>query len=64
MKRLTHSVRIRFSNDDMVLFKELKQLKKKPTTFIRDAFRGKVSVELPKLIEAEKKRQSENYCPF
>jgi len=64
MQTLTHSVRIRLSDEDLALFKELKRLKKKPTTFIREAFRDKINNELPKLIAKQNHNNSKQYCPF
>ena len=54
--KLTHSYRVRLSSDDMLLLNELKKLRVKPTTFIRNAIREKIERDLPKIIEAEKKR--------
>ena len=62
--KLTHSYRIRLSNNDLLLLNELKKLRIKPTTFIRKAFRDKIERELPKLIEAENKRKEKIKCPF
>lgn len=62
--KLTHSYRIRLSSNDLLLLNELKKLRIKPTTFIRNAFREKIERELPKLIEAENKRNSKIKYPF
>lgn len=62
--KLTHSYRIRLSNNDLLLLNELKKLRIKPTTFIRKAIREKIERELPKLIESENKRKNTEYCPF
>ena len=62
--KLTHSYRIRLSSKDILLLNELKKLRIKPTTFIRKAFREKIERELPKLIEAENKRNERTDCPF
>lgn len=62
--KLTHSYRIRLSNNDLLLLNELKNLRIKPTTFIRKAFREKIERELPKLIESENKRNDKIKCPF
>lgn len=62
--KLTHSYRIRLSDDDLQLLKELKKLRINPTTFIRNAFREKIEREMPKIIESEKKRILKIYCPF
>jgi hypothetical protein len=48
----------------MALFAELKRRKKKPTSFIREAFREKIAIELPKIIAAENIKKSNDYCPF
>ena len=62
--KLTHSYRIRLSNNDLLLLNELKKLRIKPTTFIRKAFREKIERELPVLIEEENKRIEKIKCPF
>lgn len=62
--KLTNSYRIRLSDDDLLLLKQLKSLRIKPTTFLRNAFREKIQRELPKLIEAENKRNEKIKCPF
>lgn len=62
--KLTNSYRIRLSNDDLFLLKELKQLKVKPTTFIRIALREKIKRDLPKILDKESKMKSKIYCPF
>ena len=62
--KLTHSYRIRLSSNDLLLLNELKKLRIKPTTFIRKAFREKIEREMPKLIEAETKRNEKIKCPF
>lgn len=62
--KLTNSYRIRLSDDDLLLLKQLKLLNKKPTTFMRNALREKIERELPKIIEAENKRNEKIKCPF
>lgn len=62
--KLTNSYRIRLSNNDMLLIKELKMLRIKPTTFIRNALREKIERDLPNIIDAEIKRKNKEYCPF
>ena len=62
--KLTNSYRIRLSDDDLLLLKQLKSLRIKPTTFLRNAFREKIKRELPKLIESENKRKEKIKCPF
>lgn len=62
--KLTHSYRIRLSEDDLILLKQLKSLKIKPTTFIRKAFREKIDRDLPDLIKAETERKEKIKCPF
>jgi hypothetical protein len=47
MSKLTHIQRFRFTQNDMLLFSELK-----------------IERELPKLIEAENKRNEKIRCPF
>ena len=62
--KLTNSYRIRLSDEDLQLLNELKKLRIKPTTFVRNAIREKIERELPKLIEAENKRNEKIKCPF
>ena len=62
--KLTNSYRIRSSDDDLLLLKQLKSLRIKPTTFMRNAFREKIERELPKLIDSENKRKEKIKCPF
>lgn len=62
--KLTNSYRIRLSDDDLLLLKQLKLLNKKPTTFMRNALREKIERELPKIIEAENKRNEKIKYPF
>ena len=62
--KLTNSYRIRLSDEDLQLLNELKKLRIKPTTFLRNAFREKSQRELPKLIDAENKRKEKIKCPF
>lgn len=62
--KLSNSYRIRLSNDDLILLNELKKLRIKPTTFLRNAFREKIQRELPKLIESENKLKEKIKCPF
>ncbi len=62
--RSTHSYRIRLSDDDLLLLKQLKLLNKKPTTFMRNALREKIKRDLPKLIDDENKRKYKIKCPF
>lgn len=61
--KLTHSYRIRLSSNDLLLLNELKKLRIKPTTFMRKALREKIDRDLPKLIEAETKRNEKIKCP-
>lgn len=62
--KINHSYRIRLSKNDMLLLNELKRLRIKPTTFIRNAMREKIERDLPKLIEKEKQNTDKQYCPF
>ncbi len=62
--KLTNSYRIRLSDDDLLLLKQLKSLRIKPTTFVRQAIREKIERELPKIIELENKRKDKIKCPF
>lgn len=62
--KLTRSYRIRLSDDDLLLLKQLKSLRIKPTTFVRKAIREKIEREMPKIIESENKRKEKIDCPF
>jgi hypothetical protein len=62
--KLTNSYRIRLSDNDLLLLKQLKTIRIKPTTFIRNAIREKIQSELPKIIESENKRIDKIKCPF
>lgn len=62
--KLTNSYRIRLSDNDLLLLKQLKSLRIKPTTFIRNAFREKIERELPKIIEKENNQKEKIKCPF
>ena len=62
--KLTNSYRIRLNDEDLALLNQLKKLRVKPTTFIRNAIREKMQKDFPKLIDKENKRKSKEYCPF
>ena len=62
--KLTNSYRIRLSDDDLLLLKQLKSLRIKPTTFFRNAFREKIERDLPKIIKSENKRKEKIKFPF
>lgn len=62
--KLTNSYIIRLSDNDLLLLKQLKTLRIKPTTFIRNAIREKIQSELPKIIGSENKRKEKIDCPF
>ena len=64
MSKLTHIQRFRFTQNDMILFAELKKNRINLSSFIRKAFREKTERDLPKLIEAENKRKEKIKCPF
>ena len=64
MSKLTHIQRFRFTQNDMLLFSELKKNRINISSFVRKAIREKIERELPKLIEAETKRINKEYCPF
>ena len=64
MSKLTHIQRFRFTQNDMLLFSELKKNRVNISSFMRKAFRDKIARELPKLIEAENKRNEKIKCPF
>ena len=62
--KLIHSYRIRLNDSDLALLNELKKLRVKPTTFIRNAIREKTERELPKIIDKETKRIEKINYPF
>lgn len=64
MSKLTHIQRFRFTQNDMILFDELKKNRVNVSSFIRKAIREKIEKDLPKLIEAENKRKDKIICPF
>lgn len=64
MSKLTHIQRFRFTQNDMLLFSELKKNRVNISSFMRNAFREKIQRELPKLIEAENKRKEKIKFPF
>lgn len=64
MRQLTNIQRLRFSDEDMELIRKLRELKIKPTTFIRIAFREKIQRELSQLIKEEEKRKAKIDLPF
>lgn len=64
MSKLTHIQRFRFTQNDMLLFSELKKNRINISSFVRKALREKIERELPKLIEAETNRRNKEYCPF
>jgi len=64
MRKLTHIQRFRFTQNDMLLFSELKKNRVNISSFVRKAFRDKIERELPKLIEAENKRNEKIKFPF
>jgi len=64
MSKLTHIQRFRFTQNDMLLFSELKKNRINISSFVRKAIREKIERELPKLIEAETNRRNKEYCPF
>ena len=64
MSKLTHIQRFRFTQNDMLLFSELKKNRINISSFVRKAIREKIERELPKLIEDETNRINKEYCPF
>ena len=64
MSKLTHIQRFRFTKNDMLLFTELKENRVNISSFVRKAIREKIERELPKIIEAENKRNEKIRCPF
>ena len=64
MNKLTHIQRFRFTQDDVLLFAELKKNKVKISSFVRKAIREKTKRDMPKIIEKETKRLEKIKCPF
>jgi len=64
MSKLTHIQRFRFTQNDMLLFSELKKNRINISSFVRKAIREKIERELPKIIEQKAKRIENEYCPF
>lgn len=64
MSKLIHIQRFRFTQNDMLLFAELKKNRVNISSFVRKAIREKIERDLPKLIESETKRKNKQYCPF
>ena len=64
MSKLTHIQRFRFTQNDMLLFNELKKNRVNISSFVRQAIREKIERELPKIIELENKRKDKIKCPF
>ena len=64
MSKLIHIQRFRFTQNDMLLFSELKKNRVNISSFVRNAIREKIEKDLPKLIEAENKRKEKIKCPF
>ena len=64
MRQLTHIQRFRFTQNDMLLFAELKKNRVNISSFVRKAIREKIERDLPKMIEEENKRNEKINCPF
>ena len=64
MSKLTHIQRFRFTQNDMMLFAELKKNRVNISSFVRKAIKEKIEREMPKIIESEKKRIDKIECPF
>ena len=64
MSKLTHIQRSRFTQNDMMLFAELKKNRVNISSFVRQAIREKIERDLPKIIESENKRKDKIKCPF
>ena len=64
MSKLTHIQRFRFTQNDMMLFNELKKNRVNISSFVRKAIKEKIEREMPKIIESEKKRIDKIECPF
>ena len=64
MNKLSHIQRFRFTQDDVLLFVELKKNRINLSSFVRKAVREKIERDLPKIIEKETKRLEKIKCPF
>ena len=64
MSKLTHIQRFRFTENDMLLFAELKKNRINISSFVRKAIREKIERELPKIIDKETKRIEKINYPF
>ena len=64
MSKLTHIKRFRFTQNDMLLFTELKKNRVNISSFVRQAIREKIERDMPKIIELENKRKEKIKCPF
>lgn len=63
-KGLIFTERLRLSEDDKKMLDKLRQLRIRPSVFIRQAFREKIERDMPALIKEEQERNSRQYCPF
>lgn len=63
-KGLKFTERLRLSEDDKMLLNRLRQLRVKPSSFLRQAFREKIKRDMPALLKEEQKRKEKQYCPF
>lgn len=64
MSKLKHIQRFRFTQNDVLLFVELKKNRVNVSSFVRKAIREKIERDLPKIIELENKRNEKITCPF
>ena len=64
MNKLTHIQRFRFTQDDVLLFAELKKNKVKISSFVRKAKREKTKRDMKKKKKKETKRLEKIKCPF
>ena len=64
MNKLSHIQRFRFTQDDVLLFVELKKNRINFSSFVRKAIREKTERDMPKITQNENKRIDKTYCPF
>lgn len=55
---------MRWSESDIELMNDLQKNSIDVHRFIRNAFRQKIEMDMPYILQNEKKKQSKQYCPF
>jgi len=64
MSKLTHIQRFRFTQNDMMLFAELKKNRVNISSFVRNAIREKIERDFPRIIQSENVSKEKIKCPF